>query len=1054
MGALRITLLGPPQLWLDDQPLALTSRKLTVLLAYLLLEPGRHTREDLAGLFWPDSEPEVARSALRTLLSQLRRLLPDRLHVEGPLVDLRLHPQDTVDVLCDGPAPSDLPFLQGLEVEEGELRDWLSAMRTHLQVQQRTRLQQAARHLEEQGQLAEARQFTERWFELDRTDEDATQMLMTLAHRFGSASQVQATYERHRHALAQEVDAQPSDRVQTLLTQLRTPLPYRAAEPKGSGLPERRLYFRFPTMPGRIRSFVGRQTELAQLHRLLEHGARLLTLLGMGGIGKTRLALELAFGLSEHYRDRVAFVPLESLQDPGDLPRVILTALGQEVSRTGDLLQQLIHLLDVRPSVVVLDNFEHLMDGAEIVECLLTACPELRLIVTSREALNLQQEHLFPVLGLQQRPPDQQSEQAGPSEAVQLWLQRARQVRSDFQLTDATRPYVEQLCQRVGGAPLGIELAASWLKVLTIEELAHDLSLDLDLAASIARNVPARHQSLRAVFEYSWNRLSPQEQRALAGLSVFRGGFTREAAREVVGVSIQLLSRLVDTSLLLVDPSGRFDRHPLVYQYTQEKLEASTEAEDFRTRHIHYFQQLAAAAYPYLSSPFEDRWLDQLDLEYQNFILALEQLKRTGERQTLLGLCADLALFWSKRSHTVFGRQWLRDALHAGGDASETLEYARVQCLLCVSAVDAWIATAEEWAGLREGIRGCRRHGDQRTLAAALRTLAFYPSTPAEEAQRLVQEARRLYEQLNEPSGIIATINMQGILAIRAHQSLSAQRYFEQSVSMANRLADPFATSAHVYLGILKMHQREYQQAIPMLNEGMMAARRKRNWVLVGRIISYLSAAHVGLGQLEEATRLSHEGLRLFRSVGHRWDAANMLLDLAANAIGEGELDEAERLIQAARQEAGTEWNLPEVTAAFEGQILQRQHHLSQARHQYLQVLSRPYTYTAHTALAIQIALEAYLTLPLETVAAEELVQLLSSLPTLRAEVLVLVIFTPGYRAELDAGHACTAQRAREVLGDDRFESLMQSSRKLPLAEVQELIQHHAMAQLMVVKSD
>ncbi|MFC4455326.1 AfsR/SARP family transcriptional regulator [Deinococcus sonorensis] len=1050
MGALSITLLGPPQLWLDRQPLAGTSRKLTLLLGYLLLESGQHAREDLAGLFWPDSEPEVARSALRTLLSQLRRLLPDRLHGEGPLVKLQLQPEDTVDVLQDGPAVSDLPFLHGVEVgEEGELTDWLRAMRTHLQVQQRTHLQQATKRSEAQGKPAEALNLAERWFNLDRTDEDATQTLMTLAHRLGDTAQIQGTYERHRHALAQQVDAQPSVRTQTLLTQLQVERSPDAAGPERSASPERRAFYRFPALPVRIRSFVGRQTELTQMHRLLDDGARLLTLLGMGGIGKTRLALELAASLGGQYPDRVAFVPLEGLQDPRELPRAILTTLGQDVSGTGDLLQQLIQLVNVRPSVLVLDNFEHLMEGVDTVEALLTACPELRVIVTSREALNLQHEHRFSVLGLQQTVQAEDPEAPLPSEAVQLWVQRARQVRPDFQLNDATRSHVEQLCRLVGGAPLGIELAAAWLKVLTLEDLAHDLSLDLDLAASTARDVPARQQSLRTVFEYSWRRLTLQEQRALAGLSVFRGGFTREAAREVVGVSIQRLSRLVDTSLLQMDPSGRFDRHPLVYQYTQEKLEASGDAEHFRTRHATYFVQLAAESHPHLTAPSEDRWLDMLDQEQQNFSVALEHLKRSGERQTLLGFCADLAQFWANRGHDVFGRSQLQAAIRTAEDATGTLEYARAQCLLCVSIADGWIPTAVERTWLREGIEGCRRWGDQRTLAVALRTQAYFLETPTEEAHLMVQEARQLYEGLDDQAGIISVVNMQGLIAMRGGQSLSAQWYFEQCLSLAERHQIPYV-AAQVNLGGLHVQQHAYLQAVPLFEASMRAFQRKKNWAALGRAMNMLSSAHFGLGQLDEAKRLLHESLSISRSVGQRESATAALLNLTSLAISEHQLNAAEELLQEAHQEAGAGWIWPEVTLTFRGMMEQQRGDLLRARRSYLQVLSQPCS--PYATPSWMTALEAYLTLPLDTVAPEELARLLGSLPTARAALFA--VFTPRYRAELAAGQASTARRAHEALGNERFELLMRSSGALPFPEVQDVIQRHAMTQLTLVESD
>lgn len=353
-------------------------------------------------------------------------------------------------------------------------------------------------------------------------------------------------------------------------------------------------------VPGSAASFVGRLPELAGIYRSLDDAdGRLLTLKGPGGVGKSRLALEVARQQRESGRfpHGIFVVPLESLVSPGLIPNAIAGALGLDTPGPARALRRIVDHVGDRHVLLVLDNFEHLMSGAELVAELIAACPNLRILVTSRERLNLAQERVMPVGGLP-FPEDGALtvDEAGELAAVSLYVQRARRANPGFELDDETLPDVLETCRLVEGLPLGIELAATWLRVLPPDEVAAEIARSPSFLVARDRNVPDRHQSLRRAFDHSWRLLRPEEQRVLRGLAVFRGGFRRSAAGEVAEATIPVLASLVEKSLLRIDQGGRYDRHPLLYQFTIEKLAAHPdEKATARLRHGRYFLAFLAS---------------------------------------------------------------------------------------------------------------------------------------------------------------------------------------------------------------------------------------------------------------------------------------------------------------------------------------------------------------------------------------------------------------------------------------------------------------------------
>ncbi|NIP18555.1 MAG: hypothetical protein GWM87_10630, partial [Xanthomonadales bacterium] len=389
-------------------------------------------------------------------------------------------------------------------------------------------------------------------------------------------------------------------------------------------------------LPVQPTPFVGREAELAELARLLgDPDVRLLTVLGAGGMGKTRLALEAAAAQLDNFQHGVYFVPLASLQSAEAIVPTVAEALGFRFHEGGEPRQQLLNYLRSKNKLILLDNFEHLLacperghsvrsrrDGLGLVSDVLETAPDVKILSTSRARLNVQGEHLFHLAGMD-FPDWETPEDALHYSAVKLFLQSARRVRPGFELAAADLRHVARICRLVGGMPLGILLAAGWLEMLAPAEIAAEISQSLDFLETDLRDVPERQRSMRAVFDHSWSLLTEREREVFQGLSVFRGGFTRQAAQQVTGASLRELMALVNKSLLQRDPRGRYEIHELLRQYAAEKLEGSEVAEGVRQRHADFYLALAEEAEPELEGAEPAVWLSQLDAEQGNLRAAL-----------------------------------------------------------------------------------------------------------------------------------------------------------------------------------------------------------------------------------------------------------------------------------------------------------------------------------------------------------------------------------------------------------------------------------------------
>jgi len=428
--------------------------------------------------------------------------------------------------------------------------------------------------------------------------------------------------------------------------------------------------------------FVGRVSEIAEIiHRLNNADCRLLTLVGPGGIGKTRLAIRVAADCADQFDDGVFFVPFQPLNSPEFIVSTIADVVDFQFGQGGDLKQQLLQYMRERSTLLVLDNFEHLLDKAELLTEIIEAAPDLKLLVTSREALNLQEEWLYPVGGLLY-PETDDADQPGAYSAIQLFVERARQVRSDLSLAHEQAAVI-RVCQLVEGMPLALELAAVWAKALPTDEIAVEIQRNVDFLSTSMRNVPQRHQSMRAVFEQTWQRLTDEERRVFSALSVFRGGFRREAAQAVTGVSVRVLSDLGDKSLLTRDPDGRYQIYDLLRQYAQARLEAiPEEATNTHDLHSAYYARFLDEREGDLNSARQRKVSSEIEADIGNIRAAWSWSVDHAIVENINKLEEPLFQFYSIRGIFLEGIEAFERAVQMldNGDRQTGLSLAKVLC--------------------------------------------------------------------------------------------------------------------------------------------------------------------------------------------------------------------------------------------------------------------------------------------------------------------------------------------------------------------------------------
>lgn len=890
----RLCLLGAPRVTLDGQPVTgFRTRKCLALLCYLAArstELGSNaplSRMHLTNLFWGDLPESNGRSNLSYTLHNLNALFPNALHATREtialnedifVIDTREFDAHaalaTEDSLTAAAALYHDEFMAGVFLDDcPEFEVWLVGERERWRQRIVSVLEclsgDYARHVEYEKALP----YAARILDIEPWREEAHRHMMLLLACTGQRSAALQQYETCRRVLAEELGAEPGAETRALYEQIRAE--EFAPAPRGSA-PN--------NMPMPLTSFVGREADLARIAvRMNNPDCRLLTLVGAGGIGKTRLALEAGKNLLGTFHDGVFFVPLASIA-PGQgefIVPEIANALGFTLAGPEDPKTQLLNFLRGKKMLLLLDNLEQLLSSAEgsrgigLVLEILQHAPNLKILATSREPLNVQAEWLTRVMGLSYptslvTPVVGQNREAGESflhySAVQLFVERASRVDQDFALDAETSVSVVRICQSVEGMPLALELAAAALKSVPVGKIAEQIALNVDLTTPM-RDVETRHQSLRAVLDWSYGLLCEPEQTLFGRLSVFAGGWTLEAAEEVCaggivdqGHVLNCLNNLVAKSLVLIqyrDVETRYRMLEPVCQYASEKLKQNGEGTRVRTRHLEYFVTLAEQVEPNLEGAEQQSWLDLLESEHDNFRAALAWANEINKAQSELRLAGALGRFWYRRGYFVEGQRYLEQALNA---AQNDFAPWRAKAF---NGAGMMLFAQGDYSGaqtlLEQSVALYRASGEKQELAFALNNLGFqkYLQGDLHGATLVLEEGLELARQVEDSRRIALLLNSLGELARYQGDYARARTLYEESLALARRTGDRQRIAEPLFnLGCVLNMQGDHQAAQSLFGEGLILSEESGDKRLIAAYLGGLAGTRVAQGMPEQAARL------------------------------------------------------------------------------------------------------------------------------------------------------------------------------------------------------
>jgi len=633
-------------------------------------------------------------------------------------------------------------------------------------------------------------------------------------------------------------------------------------------LPLRTLKDRPNNLPIQPTPLVGREREVEEVvERVCNAGTRLLTLTGLGGTGKTRLALQAAADLLEQFDDGAFFVSLAAITDPELVPSAIAGPLGVKESSEQSLEESLEAYLREKELLLVLDNFEQVLEGAPLVGDLLGSCSALKVLATSRIPLRLYGELEYPVPPLEAPDPVRlpSLERLTQYEAVRLFVERARAVKPDFRVTNENAPAVAEICARLDGLPLAIELAAARVRLLSPQKMLQRLSNRLKLLKGGPRNLPARQQTLRGAIDWSYDLLDEDEKTLFGRLSVFSGGRTLEAIEEICDPEGELdafdgVESLLEKSLLRREEGAggepRFLMLETVHEYAQEMLEESGEAEVVKRAHAEYFLAFAEEANAELRGPKAAKWLERLEAEHDNMRAALTWALEREKVELGLRLAAALYQFWWSRGYFGEGRRWLEDALKKNGRAPA----------MRVKALEAVGGLADD-------------QGDfDRAVAAA------------EEGLEIISANADI-----QGSAAAPFLRLLGVVAYARKDFERAARHIGESIALSREVGDKqrIASSLH-QLGNVVSDQGDYQRAKVLYEEALALTRELDNKPAMATLLVSMGAEFLLQGDPEQAVALNEEAAKLYRELGHKGGLQYALDNLGWAALMRGEHQRAE----------------------------------------------------------------------------------------------------------------------------------------------------------------
>lgn len=940
--SLTLNLFGGVNLLHNGAPLAAPkSRKALALFLYLACTGRAHSREALADLLWDAASTTQSLSNLRTVLSRLPPPLASHLQItrdaitvapaSAPVVDAR----ELERALVASPAQLSKQsaarlalalenyqgdFLAGFQLKDAPRFDeWAMVERERLRILALESLHRLTNYHLEVGEYEGGIQTATQLLRLEPTDEMGHGHLIRMLAYTGQRAAALAQFETCRQLLQAEYGMEPNAALQALYSQLRDGT---LAIPTVNGVntpaPPHNL-------PAQLTPLLGRQTETTSLQALLRRpDVRLVTLTGPGGVGKSRLGEAVAWGLLPNFADGVFLIELAAVRDP----QLVLSAIAQTLAvrdQDSTPLQQRLHdYLCDKQCLLLVDNFEQVIDAAPRLLELLRACPGVHMLVTSRETLRLRGEQEFPVPTL------------APADAVALFTQRAQAVQPTFRLNESTAAIVASICQQLDYLPLAIELAAAQSKLFAPPAILARLKERSAFLISRTRDRPDRQRTLRATLDWSYELLTVEEQRLFRRLAVFRGGRNLAAVEtvcnpaddeQVTPLAIDVLhglTALLEKSLLYqtTDSAGepRFMMLVTIHEYALAQLGSSTEANAIRQRHLNYCLALAEQAEQELIGANEAIWLDRLETEHDNLSAALHySLNGEIERGARLG--AALRRYWENRGYVGEGRQWLTDILTQNQSISPQ---TRAKALTAAGNL-AWRQSdyAEAVTLYQEGLALRRAHGDKAGLSVSLMHLGNLAQTQGDYgiARSLYEEGIALSREVGDSvnlallllnlSLLVYALNEYDLVRVYAEEGLALNRaignqwgiahlivlfanlaivqgdfqaansYFEEALALRRGVHDKRGIAASLdRLGWIKQRQGYYDVAETLYTESLALGKELNEKPLISAVLSSLATLYHDLDNSSAAQALLQESLAIYQSIGNKAGIARTLNSL------------------------------------------------------------------------------------------------------------------------------------------------------------------------------
>lgn len=923
----RLQLLGAPRFWFQGQQVDVVCDKPVLLLCYLAYRGDWVGREALAFLFWPDLEDEAARRNLRQLVHRAKSLAWTQA-LETQPQRLRFVVRTDVEAFRQAVAEGDWagavaayggPLLESVNATTVPgFEAWLALERENLHATWREAALLCASELSRSARHREAAKLLSSVWQTDRLDEEVLAAYAKSAYLAGEREPALNAFESFSQLLQEELGVAPLEATQALAEAIR----------RGEALNQETGPEPAVRLPPQATPFVGRGAELSDLGRLLARPeCRFLTITGPGGTGKTRLALQLAAEALERYPHGAAFVPLAALDAPEAITFAVAEALGFAFYGARDPKAQLGDYLRDKALLLVVDNLEHLASGAALLLELLEHAPAVKVLATSRQQLDLPGVWTYRLDGM---PYGEDAAGVQESEAGRLFLQAARRAEPRFVLLSEEEPYLLELCRLTEGLPLALELAAVWVRHLRLRELAEEIGYNLDVLAG-------EQGGMRAVLEHSWSLLSPKEQRVLAKLSVFRGGFTRAAAQQVAGASLYTLLSLVGKSLL-AKARERFGMHELLRQYANEKLAALGEETETRARHAECFATFLAARESPLKGNKQQAALAEIAEEIDNVRAAYQEALEQERAADLAAMMEALANFCSIRSlfseaEETFGRAaarlgqapgiWIKllayrgEFLHRQGLNKEARDLLQGQLPAVrangdhegLAAVLYALGNASDALGdygaaeacLQESLALYRTLDDTYRQAHVLDGLGnvAYHQGDYRRAEEAYRESLALQTYLGDTWGLALTLGNLGTVADHLGNYQEARAFHERSLALKEALGDrDGVANSLLNLGTVAYQQGDYQGASELFAKSLGRFREIGNRVKAAAALNNLAGIGFALGNFE-ATRASlEEALKLRRELGDKSGVARCLTNLGLAAKQLGDNAEARRLHQ------------------------------------------------------------------------------------------------------------------------------------------------------------